>query len=82
MWQLTIAAVSVLNLLLPSETAEKPCFRACSISFGLKSPSGPTKIQIGFFFDKTFFRSFFSQLISQKIIFPLSGKFFRKFSKP
>ena len=46
-----------------------------------KSPSGPIKIQIGSFFDKTFFRLLESQFISQKIIFPFSGKLFKKLSK-
>ena len=42
------------------------------LSFSEKSPSGPTRIQIGpiSFFDKEFFKSLLLQLISQKTKHP------------
>ena len=52
-------AVSVRNLLVPKLTALNWFCKANSISFGLKSPSGPIKIKV-FSALLTVFNSFFS----------------------
>jgi len=54
-----IPAVSVRNLLLPKLTALNWFCKAKSISFLLKSPSGPISIKV-FFVLFTAFNSFFS----------------------
>ena len=68
------AAVSARKIFFASEIEMVFLWSAInSLSFSEKSPSGPIKIQTGFFFDKIFFRLLESQLISQKTIFPFSS---------